>query len=225
MHSEQSFIAMAQHVFLAFTNPAGDREELFNSWYDGCHVPEVLRYGRGFTGCRRYRLETGTSAGGLTPWRYLALYDVDSADLELLARRPFTDGAQLTPFRGLVEEDHVGWVYTPVTPRVLGNPAYRPPAGYADRLVLAWRDSPTEDLQTTTLRDSLARTPGYLAARAYSKAIAQRSQQQDSPWQGLEIYETERAVHGAQPAGAQARGLEDLWTYVAVADYVGRPPA
>jgi hypothetical protein len=219
MHSERPFIVMPQHVFLAFTNPAGEREEPFNSWYDGHHVPEVLRYGRGFNGCRRYRLEAGARAGGFTPWRYLALYDVESDDLALLASQPFVDGAQLTPFRGLVEEDHVGWVYTPATPRVLANPSYRPPSSYADCLVLAWRDTSAELLQTATLRDSLARAPGYLAARAYSKGTAQRSQQQDSPWQGLVIYETERAGHGAQSL------VEEVWTYVAVADYVGRTPA
>jgi hypothetical protein len=211
---------MPHHVFLAFTNPAGEREEAFNSWYDGRHVPEVLRYGRGFTGCRRYRLEAGAPGGGLTPWRYLALYDVDSDDLALLANQPFTVGARLTPFRGLVEDDHVGWVYTPTTPRVLANPSHPPPSGYADCLVLAWRDSSAELLETTALRDSLARAPGYLAGRAYSKATAQRSHQQDSPWQGLVICETERAGQGAE-----LPTFDNCWTYVAVADYVGREPS
>ena len=45
-----------RYIFLALTNPADGREDEFNAWYDEHHIPEVVRYGRGFLGGRRYRL-------------------------------------------------------------------------------------------------------------------------------------------------------------------------
>lgn len=203
------------HIFLAFTNPAGASEDPFNTWYNERHVPEVLRYGRGFTGCRRYRLESGARAAGLTPWRYLALYDVDTDDLALLARKPFRDGAPpLTPFRGLVEEDHVGWVYTPRTPGIL------PAQPYADCLVLTWHTAPLSPEQVAAASDAVKQSQGSLAARAYEKAANQRASQQDAPWPALVIYETSRPE-----AAPQSQAGRDAWTYVAVADYVRRDPS
>ena len=45
-----------RHAFLALTNPSPGREAEFNAWYDTYHLKEVIRYGTGMRGGRRFRL-------------------------------------------------------------------------------------------------------------------------------------------------------------------------
>lgn len=57
------------------------REEEYNQWYSGSHIPEVLAV-PGIVSARRYK---PTGAGG----DYLAVYDLDAEDLSALAgKRP-----------------------------------------------------------------------------------------------------------------------------------------
>lgn len=53
------------------------REEEYNQWYSGSHIPEVLAV-PGIVSARRYK---PTGAGG----DYLAVYDLDAEDLSALA--------------------------------------------------------------------------------------------------------------------------------------------
>src|SRR5690349_24330109 len=107
--SDQALIlnSLMKHVFLAFTNPVDGMETAFNSWYDSNHVPEVLRYGRGFIGCRRFKLQREVHRGATPPWSYLALYHLDDTDLSALAASPWAEpNPPLTPFRGILQSDH-----------------------------------------------------------------------------------------------------------------------
>jgi hypothetical protein len=52
------------------------RDDEYNAWYNDIHIPEICAI-PGVVGARRYRL---TGDGG-TP-RYLAIYDLDAADLQ-----------------------------------------------------------------------------------------------------------------------------------------------
>lgn len=73
-----------RQVFAALSRPAAGQEAEFNRWYDGRHVPDVIRV-PGIFGAARYRLATGfldPLGGGQD---HLALYDVDSEDLGGLA--------------------------------------------------------------------------------------------------------------------------------------------
>lgn len=73
---------MARHVLLVFTNPLPGQDDEYNRWYDGQHVPDVLRI-PGFVGARRFRVESeAANAGGLPPTKYLAIYEVESDDIE-----------------------------------------------------------------------------------------------------------------------------------------------
>ncbi|PWR18494.1 DUF4286 family protein [Zavarzinia aquatilis] len=73
-----------RQLFVALSRPTEGQEAAFNTWYDTTHVPEVCAI-PGIFGARRYRLAMpfldplGEGQG------YLALYDVDSADLDALA--------------------------------------------------------------------------------------------------------------------------------------------
>src|SRR5215831_2837054 len=97
------------YLFFALTNPEDGREADFNGWYDTHHVPEVLKYGSGFLNGRRYRLYPERAN---FPWAYLALYTLTSDDLLTHHATPWvTARPPLTPFRGLLRDDHVAWIY------------------------------------------------------------------------------------------------------------------
>ncbi|PWR23303.1 DUF4286 family protein [Zavarzinia compransoris] len=73
-----------RQVFAALSKPAAGREADFNAWYDGRHVPDVIRV-PGIFGAGRYRLSTTFLDPLGQDQSYLALYDVDSEDLRALA--------------------------------------------------------------------------------------------------------------------------------------------
>ena len=73
---------MPKAVLLVHTNPVSDsREAEFNDWYDNTHIPEVLGV-RGFVAATRYRLADAQLALGAHTHRYLAVYEIESDDLE-----------------------------------------------------------------------------------------------------------------------------------------------
>ncbi len=73
---------MPRAVLLVMTNPVSDeRENEYNEWYDGTHVPDVLRV-EGFVAATRYRIADQQMVPGDPPaFRYLAIYEVDHDDL------------------------------------------------------------------------------------------------------------------------------------------------
>jgi hypothetical protein len=207
-----------RHVFLAFTNPVPGSEAVFNSWYDSKHVPEVLRYGRGFLGCRRFKLQPEARHRGLAPWAYLALYDLGDTDLAALAASPWAEpNPPLTSFRGILQSDHVAWVYTPRTPRISRDPSGPAEQRSANHLLLMWSELTAAPNEEGRLRELVSQTVGCVAARAFTRADAQRQGQLDSPWQSLVIYEVQNV--DVVPA---SRGAGAAWSYVAVSDYVFR---
>ena len=71
---------MAKYVLMVLTRPASpDREEEFNAWYNGTHLPQVLA-SAGFTGGRRLKA-VEPKGPGAPPQDYLALYEVQTDDL------------------------------------------------------------------------------------------------------------------------------------------------
>ena len=205
-----------QRIFLAFTNPIDGREAAFNEWYDAHHVPEVLRYGRGFTGCQRFKMQQELQVGPVPPWQYLALYDLSCDDLATLAERPFVaDAPALTPFRGLLQDDHVGWVYT-LCDAMPSAPAHRPPHPWPS-LLFAWSLVPLKDPSAGAARRTLA---GRLPARRYELSAPQRRAQLASPWVGLTIYEL-ADDHASRPP---LDGFQGAWQMAPVSTYVARAP-
>ena len=72
--------AMAKHVLLVFSNPTEGAEDEYNRWYNEVHLPEVVQTD-GFVSARRFKFDDGAS--GVVEQRYLAIYEVDSDDVEL----------------------------------------------------------------------------------------------------------------------------------------------
>jgi hypothetical protein len=72
---------MAKGLFIAWSSPVNDETDAaFNQWYEGTHVPELRALIPSITAVNRYR--TADVPGGLQPpYRYLAVYELDSEDV------------------------------------------------------------------------------------------------------------------------------------------------
>lgn len=201
-----------RHAFLAFTNPEDGVESTFNRWYDTFHVPEVLRYGRGFSGCRRFRLAREVRRGELPPWAYLALYTLEFDDLATLARSTWIEETPpLTPFTGLLKSDHVAWVYSPESARVVSRSA-QAAERTVSHILLRWSVE-GQVMDARQLEAVVERTEGCLAAQSYRLAIEQRANQQRSPWSTLVIYEL------TSGSSVQADSRDPAWLYAAISDF------
>jgi hypothetical protein len=202
-----------RHAFLALTNPAPGQEDAFNAWYDQDHLREVLQYGVGMTGGRRFRLADAQRPGHTPPWRYLAWYDLEADDLAAFHRAPWIEPRPpLKPFTGLVADDFCAWVLTPMgegagdfdgCPR--GDDflflALTDAGAGQDAAFNAWYDE-------AHLPEIVAALPGFVAGRRYRAADDQRPGQILPPWRYAAAYsvraETGAAVHAA---ASGVRGL------------------
>jgi hypothetical protein len=83
---------MAKGLLLAFSNPVStEREDEFNTWYNGVHASEVISLA-GFGGMTRYRAVAQMSPpteGGAH--RYVAVYELHDIDAGMAALRAATD--------------------------------------------------------------------------------------------------------------------------------------
>jgi hypothetical protein len=79
---------MAKALMVVGSNPTDSaREAEFNRWYTDTHLDDVLKVA-GFQVARRYELSPARPMAGTeqSPFRYLAIYDVESDDLEQAGR-------------------------------------------------------------------------------------------------------------------------------------------
>jgi hypothetical protein len=80
-HKEEA--SMTKYL-LAFTNPMSpDKEQAYNDWYNGTHLPEVTAL-PGFRGAKRFKA-SATQMMGDPQFRYLALYELDDVDTAVAA--------------------------------------------------------------------------------------------------------------------------------------------
>jgi hypothetical protein len=109
---------MAKHVFVVFTNPTPGQEAEYNAWYTGQHLPDVLDV-PGFVSAQRFKLSDTQRAAGPFPWQYLALYQIETDDLQKtlgeLAARSGTSAMVISDALGA---ERLAWVYDPITPSV-----------------------------------------------------------------------------------------------------------
>ena len=67
---------MPKAIMVVQTGPvSADREDEYNHWYSGTHIPEILAV-PGFVGARRYKL-----AGDDSTPSYLAIYEIEADDV------------------------------------------------------------------------------------------------------------------------------------------------
>ena len=109
---------MTTHVFVVFTNPVEGKEDVYNAWYDNVHLPDVLDV-PGFVSAQRFRLSDTQRAAGPFPWRYLALYNIETDDLQgTLATLGARSGTSAMVLSDALAEQRLAWVFDPIMPEV-----------------------------------------------------------------------------------------------------------
>lgn len=73
---------MPKRLLLVFSNPVDQREEEYNEWYTHHHLDEILAID-GFVLAQRFRLVDAKMTRNTkdAPFRFLAMYEVDSIDV------------------------------------------------------------------------------------------------------------------------------------------------
>jgi hypothetical protein len=71
-----------QYLFLVFTNPVEGAEDAYNSWYNEQHLADVVKV-PGYVKAERFKF--APVGGGEPQHRYLAIYTVETDDLEATA--------------------------------------------------------------------------------------------------------------------------------------------
>jgi hypothetical protein len=80
---------MAKATLVVLTNPVSPEvEDEYNDWYNNVHLKDVVAV-EGFVGAQRFKIvETEAMAEAPKPaQRYLALYELDTDDIEGAAKR------------------------------------------------------------------------------------------------------------------------------------------
>ena len=97
---------MHQSILLVYTDIDAEHEEAFNRWYDEVHLPDLLRID-GFLAARRYKLQGPAPRNQQPAPRYLAVYELATADTRELMKRLSEEVARLGE-RGMYPQMRVG---------------------------------------------------------------------------------------------------------------------
>ena len=109
---------MAKHVFVVFTNPVEGQEDVYNAWYSDVHLQDVLKV-PGIIAAQRFKLSDVQRDSPPFPWRYLALYEIETDDLNhTLAALRERAGTSAMVISDAVASERAGWFFQPITPKV-----------------------------------------------------------------------------------------------------------
>jgi hypothetical protein len=118
---------MAKHVLVVFTNAVEGREEEFDRWYDDVHIADLLKI-PGIVSAQRFRLSDTQRTRPPYPWKYLALYEIETDDLnKITAALKERAGTPLMPLTDALAPERVGWYFDTLGPPVTAANA-PPPA-------------------------------------------------------------------------------------------------
>jgi len=110
---------MEKHLFVGFTNPV-EGEEDANAWYSDVHLKDVLKV-PGIVAAQRFKLSDVQRDKPPFPWRYLALYEIETDDLNhTLAALRDRAGTTAMAISAAVAPDRVGWFFQPITSKLEG---------------------------------------------------------------------------------------------------------
>jgi len=94
MVGEGGMVEKQTYKFMVLTNAVEGRDVEFNDWYSNRHIPDVLAI-PGIVSASRYELAGTQRMRPPWPYRYLAIYDIETDDLDWVAaeigRRAGTD--------------------------------------------------------------------------------------------------------------------------------------
>jgi hypothetical protein len=236
------------HRTLVFSNAAEGREADYNAWYDHRHVPEVLAGAPSYVAAQRYRCsEHQRSTAIPCPWRYLAIYELETEDLQEVyaTMDALRDAGRFTPHDGALADDHVAWTYTELWPmlRQTDEAAARKTKLGTGQHQFVILTNPSEGRLEDFLRwydahlpEILDHYPGLTSGHLFKAAAAQRSATAPD-WDYLALYELE-ADDVADYFAIEPHGLEGMtksdgalaprpaqWMFSPVGARVTRPAA
>ena len=76
---------MAKQLLVVLSNCVEGQDDEFNDWYTNQHLADVLKV-EGFVAAQRFRLSDTQLEGAKMAYRYFAIYEVESDDLERLTK-------------------------------------------------------------------------------------------------------------------------------------------
>jgi len=92
---------LSKYLFVVLSNPVDGEEENYNDFYSNRHIPDVLNV-PGIKTAKRYILADAQRMAAPSPYRYLAIYEVETDDLKSLAeeigRRSGTEAMPTNPY-------------------------------------------------------------------------------------------------------------------------------
>lgn len=110
---------MAKHMLVVLSNCVEGRDDEFNDWYTNQHLADVLKV-EGFVAAQRFRLSDAQLEGEKPAYRYFAIYELESDDLERVAKAllaaSFTEAMPVSETLDLERTD--AWIFTPISERV-----------------------------------------------------------------------------------------------------------
>jgi hypothetical protein len=105
-----------KHILLVLSNAVDGRDDAFNTWYTGTHLPDVLKL-HGFSAAQRFRISETQMSDNPVSYKYLAIYEVDEEKLpavkDALASAAGTDAMYIDP--ALNRDATVAYFYSPIT--------------------------------------------------------------------------------------------------------------
>jgi hypothetical protein len=112
---------MAKYTFVVLTNAVDGKDDTFNEWYTNTHLGDVLAV-PGFVSAQRFKLADAQRAKPPHPFRYLALYEIETNDLQKtldeLGKRSGTQAMVLTDTMAPGTQAHIYEAITSVvTPK------------------------------------------------------------------------------------------------------------
>jgi hypothetical protein len=102
-----------KHILVVLSNAVDGEDDQFNDWYDNQHLGDVLQV-PGFIAARRFRLSEGQMPGAESPYRYLAIYEVESARAAEAAAALGSGAGNMVIDPALDRGRTVAWFYTPL---------------------------------------------------------------------------------------------------------------
>jgi hypothetical protein len=112
---------MTKYTFVVLTNAVEGKDDAFDEWYTNTHLGDVLAV-PGFVSAQRFKLTDAQRAKPPHPFRYLALYEIETNDLQKtldeLGKRSGTPAMVLTDTMAPGTQAHIYEAITPVvTPK------------------------------------------------------------------------------------------------------------
>ncbi len=69
-----------KYKMVVFTNAVEGKDKEFNDWYQNTHLKDIVSI-KSFVQAQRFRFHANLVPGGTNPARYMAIYDIETDDI------------------------------------------------------------------------------------------------------------------------------------------------